>query len=860
MIPSSLKRIFSPPKFQDEAKDHQAYLLHIILWALIFVPILYMSIIAVYLPDQFPRALAQSIAGETVNIILLVLLRQGKVRLASIGQVAAFWLFFTISAITGAGGGVRGEAYLLGYPLVIIITGVLLGERAALGVAIFSLFTGGCMVYAETQGYLTVNFSGSPFATWAISFVVFPLGAILQYLSARTVRNALVTARASEERYSIISKVSTDYTFETRIDAQGGNNLVWVAGAFEKMTGYTFEEYIAHGGWAAHVHPDDVEKDIQDMEALANNQDVKSEIRTISKNGEMRWEFVSTHPIWDEKENRLVGIVGAVQDITERKKADEVLREALSQQMAILNNIPDMAWLKDRDSRYIAVNGQFEKIAGLTAADIIGKTDKDIWSEKFSKAYRTDDLVVINTKKQKNVEEKQADYTGKEHWVETTKTPIFNEANEVIGTTGIARDITERKESELSEQYRREMLEKVIELGKYVTEADNLKATIKKIWHGVHDDLGYDRLAVFLYNFENNSMDKTVGTDDNGDIVDKWNTWFPIGEETTFSKLLEKPDGFYLTHNYSAEHNVPEGHEMHRVTDFVAVAAWAGKKPVAVICADNSISQRPIAAQQLEALRLFGGYAGLAIENARLHETIQSELLQRKKFIEELETKNSELERFTYTVSHDLKAPLVTIVGFLGYLEKDARAGNIEKLEKDIERIQQAAYKMQNLLKDLLELSRVGRLMNPPVEMSFDEIVQDALELTHGQIESSGAVIEFQDNGIKVNGDRIRLVEVMQNLLDNAIKFKNPQHDLTIQIGNMTSEQSETVFFVKDNGIGIEPAYHEKIFGLFNKLNTETEGTGIGLALVKRIIEVHGGRIWVESQTDKGATFYFTLS
>ncbi len=856
----SLKNIFSPPIFEDEAMNHQAYLLHIILWTLVFIPIPYLIAILIYSPDQITRALIQTIAGEVANFILIILLKRGKVHLSSFLQIIAFWLFFTISANTGDGGGVRSTAYLLGYPLVIVIAGILLGERAALGMAALSLLAGGGMVYAETQGWLAETNPNSSLATWTVSLVAFPLSAVLQYLSARTVRNALNMARASEERYRIISKVSTDYTFEATIDRQGENKLIWVAGAFEKMTGYTFDEYIAQGGWAAHVHPIDIEKDNQDMAMLAKNQDVKSELRTVSKNGEIRWELVSAHPIWNEQENRLSGIIGAVQDITERKKADEVLRETLLQQIAILNNIPDMAWLKDRDSRYIAVNNQFEKVAGRKAGDIIGKTDLDIWSEDFARNYREDDLIVINTKQQRTLEEKQIDYKGKEDWVETTKTPIFNETNEVIGTTGIARNITERKEAEIQEQFRREMLERVVELGKYVTEADNLTGTIKKIWHGVHDSLGYDKLAIFLYNFENNSMDDTIGTDNNGNMVENWDIWFPIGEGTTFSKLLEKPDGFYLTRNYTIENKIPEGHEMYGVKDFVAVAAWAGEKPVAVICADNSITKRPISPQQLEALRLFGGYAGLAIENARLQETIQSESLQRKRFIEELEAKNAELERFTYTVSHDLKSPLVTIVGFLGYLEKDARQGNIEKLERDINRIQQAAEKMQALLKDLLELSRIGRLMNPPIEMPFREIVQEALDLTHGQIETSSAIIEIQDTGTKIHGDRIRLVEVLQNLIDNAIKFRDAHTIPRIQIGDFKSEKDETVFFVKDNGIGINPEYHEKIFGLFNKLNTETEGTGIGLALVKRIIEVHGGRIWVESQAGKGATFYFTLT
>lgn len=726
-----LKRLFSPPIFEDEIKTRQAYLLNIILWGLILMPIPYVLFQWIAVPENVRRALIQGGIGEILNVILLYLLHRGHVRIASLLQVCLLWLFFTASAFTGDG--VHGEAYLLGYPLVIVIAGILLGERATTLVTLGSLISGGLMAYAEIQNALIVSISRNPLSLWIISLAIFPMSAVLQHLASRETRNALSRARASEVKYNLISQVSLDYSFSTELNAQGNMHLNWVAGAFEKITGYTFEEYIATGGWFGHLYPDDAEKDAQALAKLKTNQQVVHDIRTYTKTREVQWVRVYAHPVWDDEQKRLVGIVGAVQDITKQHEAEE--RELL----------------------------------------------------------------------------------------------------------------------------RRAMLEKVVQLGKRVTEVSDLQTTIERIWHGVHDDLGFDRLGIFLYNPDRQSFDGTLGTNNQSQMVDEWDISYPRSEITIFDRLLEQPDGLYFTHNYDVENDIAEDSDVYGVKDYAAVAAWAGNKPIAVICVDNLITKRLIGNEELEALRLFGGYAGLAIQNARLNRALQNELLQRQTFINELESKNAELERFTYTVSHDLKSPLVTITGFLGYLEKDALSGDREKIKGTIERITLAARKMQSLLNDLLELSRIGRIMNLPENVPFEEVVKEAIERVRGQLEAKQAQIKIQNNLPMIYGDRVRLVEVIQNLIDNSAKYSNPTSTPCIEIGARENTHGQPVYFVEDNGIGIDPQFHERIFGLFNKLDIKAEGTGIGLALVKRIIEVHGGNIWVESELGKGATFYFTL-
>ena len=232
---------------------------------------------------------------------------------------------------------------------------------------------------------------------------------------------------------------------------------------------------------------------------------------------------------------------------------------------------------------------------------------------------------------------------------------------------------------------------------------------------------------------------------------------------------------------------------------------------------------------------------------------------ERENLIAELENKNAELERFTYTVSHDLKSPLITIRGFLGFLKEDSKSNNQVRLDSDIQRITDATDKMQRLLNDLLELSRVGRLVNKPREVDFNDLIAETLELLHGRISQGNVAVSVAENLPSVYGDHQRLLEVMQNLIDNAAKFMGDQPSPRIEIGQRGEHEGMPLFYVKDNGIGIAPEFRENIFGLFNKLDARSEGTGIGLALVKRIIEFHRGAIWVESELGRGSTFFFTL-
>lgn len=250
----------------------------------------------------------------------------------------------------------------------------------------------------------------------------------------------------------------------------------------------------------------------------------------------------------------------------------------------------------------------------------------------------------------------------------------------------------------------------------------------------------------------------------------------------------------------------------------------------------------------------------MVIGGKRLLLNISRDITERMRNERELRERNDELTRFSYAVSHDLKSPLVTIMTFLGYMEEDIKEKDALGMARDLNYIRTAADKMHRLLTELLALSRVWQKTTPYVEMPLRAVLEEALVLAAGRISKRGVKTRITGERVTLFGDRQRLLEVFQNLFDNAAKFMGEQPDPLIEAGGDLSG-AEPVLFVRDNGIGIDPRHQAEIFGLFGKLDPATEGTGIGLALVRRIIEVHGGRIWVESEgAGRGTTFRFTLA
>jgi PAS domain S-box-containing protein len=223
----------------------------------------------------------------------------------------------------------------------------------------------------------------------------------------------------------------------------------------------------------------------------------------------------------------------------------------------------------------------------------------------------------------------------------------------------------------------------------------------------------------------------------------------------------------------------------------------------------------------------------------------------RESLIRALEAKNAELERFGYAVTHDLKAPLVTIRGFAEYLERDVHEGRADRLAADAARIGEAAGAMQRLLDRLFELSRASRPVGPPVAVPAAELVHEALRLLRDRCLESGSSVELAPDLPVLRGDRARLVQVFHNLLDNALKFGAGRR---VRVLAREPREGRAVLVVQDEGIGIEARHRDRVLDMFERLDPRGEGAGVGLAVVRRIVESHGGRVWLESDGPQRGT------
>jgi len=589
--------------------------------------------------------------------------------------------------------------------------------------------------------------------------------------------------------------------------------VVYQSPASFRILGFTLEELTSQDVFKF-VHPDDQGKSLGLFAQLIENPgiSVATQIRYRHKDGTWRWmETVGTNLLADASVH---GIVVNFRDITEGKHVNDALRELQERQQSILDTMFVFVGLFSLDGLVLEANRAPLEAAGLKLEDVIGKPFADLPPWDHSSTTQTQIREGIRRAAQGESVREDLLLRLPNHQfitIDTIFVPLRDSSGRIIQVVGSGVDITARKQAELALQAAEQDYRAIFENAPIGIFQSTPEGRYLKVNSTTATMYGYASPDEMLRSISN--IARQIYIED--------------AARQEFQKLLNE-------HGEVVEY---ENQNLRKDGSLI----WTSTNARAVRDDSNRIIY----------------YEGFIRD---ITERKQSEA-ERDNLIAELSAKNTELEHFIYTVSHDLKAPLVTMKGFLGYLEQDAVSGNVERIKGDTHRISNAVEKMQGLLGDLLELSRIGRFINPPVKIPFAELASEAISLVEGQIQERGVRVELQPDMPAVYGDKLRLLEVLQNLLDNAVKYMGDQAHPHIEIGNHKKDADSdlSIFFVKDNGMGIAPEYQEKVFGLFNKLDARSEGTGVGLALVKRIIEMHGGRVWIESELEQGSVFYFTL-
>jgi PAS domain S-box-containing protein len=548
-------------------------------------------------------------------------------------------------------------------------------------------------------------------------------------------------------------------------------------------------------------------------------------------------------------------------EVAERRRAEEALREEKLRLDLLVDSAPEGIVVVDQSHLITRVNGEFVRLFGYAVEEVVGRNIDDVVSSPETKAEAEGYTADLSRGKAIVFEGVRSRKDGTPIFISGVGAPIRSQG-QVLGYFAIYRDITRRKRAEEALHHRAAQAALINRVGQRVSRELEIGSLLQEIVDAVHETFRYHGVMLLLLEPGSNRLRLEAIAGGYRDVFGK-DLSLASGEGMIGNAALQGKS--LMSNDVAADpFYVRKAAEVTRSE--LSVPIRSGSRLIGVLDIQDDKSSA-FDETDVSAMETLSAQIGSAIANARLYSRIQEELAERTRMemilqslTDDLVRSNKELEQFAYVASHDLQEPLRMVASYVQLLARRYR-GKIDADADDfIHYAVDGATRMQNMINDLLAYSRVGTRGKPFVPADFESVLNRALLNLQVAIAETRAAVSH-DPLPTLTGDETQLIQLFQNLIGNAVKFQDrTKGEPIVHIGAVRRD-GEWLFSVRDNGIGIEPQYRERIFRIFERLHRDNEyaGTGIGLALCQRIVERHGGRIWVESEPGQGSTFLFTV-
>jgi PAS domain S-box-containing protein len=651
-------------------------------------------------------------------------------------------------------------------------------------------------------------------------------------------KETLERLRKSEERSSSFIGLTGQIAWITNAKGEVEEDIPY----FRDFTGQTYDEVKATG-WTSALHPDDIDLTLKIWnEAVTNKSKYEAEYRIRRSDGKYRNMLAKGFPILD-KNGTIHEWIGTCHDITEFKQNSELIKNNEKRLRELIEALPQLFWTCRVDGPCDYLSKQWVEYTGVPESEQLGyrwleqlhPEDKDRTVSEWMEKVKTGDSFDIEFRIRRN--------DGVYHWFKTTAVPMHDSQGNIIKWFGSNTDFDEiKKTEEKLKNVSKELEEKVEERTKELLRSKKLLDETARLARvgGWEIDLKANSLYWSETTYKIHEVDPGFVPD-----VAKGINFYAPEAVPVISRCVEKAITLGESFDEELELITAKGNRL-----WVRAIGEAYREKGQVVKVGGvfqDINTSKLAEIELKKYR------------DHLEEIVSERTKDLDKAVIDLKCSNQELEQFAYVASHDLQEPLRMVSSYTQLLEKRYKDILDQDAKDFIFYAVDGATRMQRLINDLLDYSRITTRAKPFLKVDLSAVLGQSIINLQTKIQETGSLI-INDELPFAFGDELQLVRVFQNLLDNAIKFRGTESP-RISFTSKTLVDKVQIS-IKDNGIGLDKIYSERVFTIFQRLHNKTEypGTGIGLAICKRTIERHGGKIWFESEPGMGTTFFFTLN